>query len=246
VALVTSMTNLSVNRPHLSLLFLAAFCTLGTLRAQDPSAGTTDHPLVLSHKEEARLALVRSIPDYPAVARVNYLEGPVLLTLTVNARGLVTNVHVLKGDAILAAAALKAASRWIYSPLAAPAGRSGFITTVKLRFTLRGMGAGHLPPDAERDFLRQIKPAQIVRPPEDERPEVTIHMRLLVNDDGEVVDRQTFDTENPRFKAACETLRSWKFSAARWGTLPIASYLDVNVPVHSSPVMRTAAITERH
>jgi len=87
VALVTSMTNLSMHRPDLSLLFpfVAVFCTLGTLRAQDPAAGTLTTPWS-EHKQEARLALARAIPDYPAVARVNYLEGLVLLTLTVNAR----------------------------------------------------------------------------------------------------------------------------------------------------------------
>ena len=119
------------------------------------------------------------------------------------------------------------------------------MTTVKLRFTLRTMEGGRLPPDAERDFLRQITPAQVVRPPGDEHPETTVHMRLLVNDDGEVVDRQISDLDNAQFKAACETLRNWKFYAARWGTLPIASYLDVSVPVHLSPALRTAAVAER-
>ena len=239
------MTKLSPNGRDVSLLFLALFCTLSTAHAQDADAGTLDHPVVLNSKEEARLALVRSKPEYPAIAKVNYLEGRVQLKLTVNAGGRVTDVHVIKGDAILAAAALKAASRWIYSPPAVPAGRTGFIAMVKLKFTLCATGGGSLPPDAERDFLRQIKPAQVVRPPEEGHPEVTVHMRLLVNDAGEVVDRQPFDRNDAQLKAACDTLRSWKFYAARWGTLPIASYLDVNVPVHLSPVMRTAAVAER-
>jgi outer membrane biosynthesis protein TonB len=57
------------------------------------------------------------------------------MELTVNGDGNVANAHVLDGNAILAAA-LKAARQWIYYPLPTVAGPSGFVTMVRLKFTL--------------------------------------------------------------------------------------------------------------
>ena len=66
-------------------------------------------------------------------------------------------------------------------------------------------------------------------------------MRLLVNDQGQVVDREVSPMGSGRFEAACETLRGWTFRPAHWGSLPIASYLEVDVPVSMASVSRIAA-----
>ena len=68
-------------------------------------------------------------------------------------------------------------------------------------------------------------------------------MRLLVNDQGEVVDREALPMGRARLKAAWETVRGWTFRPAHWGNLPIASYFDVDVPVSAPPVTRAAANT---
>jgi hypothetical protein len=66
-------------------------------------------------------------------------------------------------------------------------------------------------------------------------------MRLLVNDQGKVVDRGVWHTGKAQFEAACETLRGWTFRPAHWGNLPIASYLDVYVPASAPSLARAAA-----
>ena len=58
---------------------------------------------------------------------------------------------------------MKAVLRWIYHPLTTASGPSGFITTVKLKFTLNDRWLDLTPQQAERDFLRQVKPPQVVR-----------------------------------------------------------------------------------
>ncbi len=66
-------------------------------------------------------------------------------------------------------------------------------------------------------------------------------MRVLVNDQGQVVDMDLPATGQAQFEAARETLQSWTFRPAHWGSLPIASYLDVDVPVSAPSIAPTAA-----
>jgi len=99
-----------------------------------------------------------------------------------------------------------------------------------------------LPPlQAERDFLRQVKPPQAVRTPEGPPSQDVVHMRLLVNDQGEVDDIEVSPIGEPEFEAARETVQGWTFRPAHWGNLPVASYFDVEVPVSAPSISRAAA-----
>jgi TonB family protein len=228
-------------RHILFLLALAMACPGEKVRAQENVPGPNALPVITKRKQVAALAMVQLAPEYPPVAKVNYLQGQVQLELTVNGKGKVANAHVLRGNAILAASALKAVSRWIYHPLITASGPSGFIATVELKFALHFQGIDLTPRQAERDFLRQVKPPQVVRPGEDAPPGDVVHMRLLVNDQGQVVDMEVSPVGRSQFAAARETLQAWTFRPAHWGNLPIASYLEVDVPVDTPSIARAAA-----
>ncbi|MGD0222883.1 MAG: TonB family protein [Terriglobia bacterium] len=235
------MTKHQQCRHSLFLLALATLCGSGELRAQENSPGPNALPTVVDHKEAAALILMQSAPEYPPIAKINYIQGQVRVKLTVNGKGKVASAHVLNGDALLAESALKTTLHWIYHPLTTPKGPSGFITTVKVKFSLNFKRTDLTPGQAERDFLRQVKPPQIVRQPEGPHPSDLVHMRLLVNDQGQVVDMEASSTDVARDDAARKTLRGWTFRPAQWGTLPIASYLDVDVPVSVQSITREAA-----
>ena len=228
------------HRHNLTLLALAMVCTAGTVWAQENVSGPNSPPVIIDRKQATRLVVAQPAPEYPAVAKVNYIQGPVQLELTVNGAGKVANAHVLTGNAILAASSLKAVLRWIYHPLTTASGPSGFITTVELKFALNSRWLDLTPQQAERDFLRQVKPPQVVRAPEDAGRGDVVHMRLLVNDQGQLIDMDT-SRGRTQFEAARENLRGWRFQPARWGTLPIASYLDVDVPVSAPSLARADA-----
>jgi TonB family protein len=223
------------------LLALAVVCAAEKVRAQENDPAPNGLPVIINRKQAAGLSLAHPAPEYPAVAKVNYLQGRVELELTVNGQGKVASAHVVEGEAILAVSALKAALRWVYRPLATTAGPSGFITTVELKFTLLYKESELTPRQAERDFLRQVKPPQAVPPGEDAPPGTVVHLRLLVNDQGQVVDMEGAPTDRAQFAAARDTLQGWTFRPARWGALPIASYLDVDVPVRASSIASAAA-----
>lgn len=219
---------------------LAIVCTVAGVCAQESAPGPETLPVILDSKQIARLTMAQPGPEYPPVAKINYLEGIVQMEITVNSEGNVAHVHVVDGNPILAAAAMKAARQWIYRPLATASGPSGFITMVRMKFILSHRAKDLTPQQAERDFERQVKPPEMNRPPEDGHPEI-VHMRLLVNDQGQVVDREVSPLSSALFEAACEALRGWTFRPAHWGSLPVASYLTVDVPVNASSVSRVAA-----
>ena len=224
------------------LTAVAILCTGISVCAQDLVAEPQPQRIVNSH-QLASLMLSEQAPEYPPIAKVNYLEGVVQIEITVDNQGRVSTAHVLHGNPILAAASLKAVTHWLYHPLTTETGPAGFATTVKVRFTLRHPGVSLTPRQAEQDFQRQVKPPQLENPAQEKQPEGVVHMRLLVNDQGQVVDSEADPMDRAQFEAACENLRGWTFHPARWGSLPIASYLNIDVPVSVPSVARAAAST---
>ena len=62
------------------------------------------------------LVIKRVQPKYPAAALAVHAQGAVDIEATIDKEGNVTNVKVLKGDAILAHAAVEAVRQWRYKP----------------------------------------------------------------------------------------------------------------------------------
>ncbi len=62
------------------------------------------------------LLIKRVQPKYPPAALAVHAQGSVQIEATINKEGNVTNLHVLKGDAVLARAALDAVRQWRYKP----------------------------------------------------------------------------------------------------------------------------------
>jgi TonB family protein len=234
------MINLKLYRPRMLFLALAVVCVLGGARAQEDVSRADSLPITLTPKQAQKLLWTKSTPDYPPLAKVNYIRGEVLLELTVSDRGKVVNAHVLAGNAILAASALKATRRWIYHPLDTPSGPSGFVTRVELKFALLNDPVELTPRHAEQDLLRQVKPPRVIRPTEAGPRGRLVHMRLLVDDQGQVIDAQAWPLGQGQFEAARETLQGWTIRPAHWGSLPIPSYLEVDVPVSVPPIAQVA------
>ena len=236
------MIEFSNYRFSLFLLALAMASAGGKVRAQENVLGASSATVVLNRKQATKLLISQLTPDYPPVAKVNYLVGHVQVLLTVDGEGKVANAHVLGGNAVLAASALKATRQWVYHPLVTPAGPSAFMTTVEVKFIMDFRDADLTPQQAERDFLRSVKPPQVVRPEADPPSDDVLHLHLLVNDQGEVDDLGISPVSGAQLEAAREALRGWTFRPAHWGTLPIASYLDVEVPL-SAPSLARAAVS---
>ncbi len=94
-----------------------------------PPAPSAVRPVQPVAKLEAAQLLVRNNPVYPPVARAAGLSGQVELQFTVGADGSVSNVKVVKGNSVLAQAAVAAVKSWRYQP----ARRGGIPTESKSR-----------------------------------------------------------------------------------------------------------------
>jgi TonB family protein len=222
----------------LALIFVG---TAGTVCAQDSVPVSSGLPAVIRGKRAAKMVMPHASPEYPPVAKANHIEGQVQLELAVDSEGKVGKAHVLDGNAILAESALRATRGWTFHPLTTPAGPAGFTAQVRLIFTLENRWAGLTARRSEQDFLRQVKAPQLVRPMGEAHPGDAVHMRLLVNDQGQVVDCGRAPGGEAQFDSACEHLRGWTFRPAHWGNLPIAAYLDVDVPLSAPSIARAAA-----
>lgn len=87
---------------------------------------TTKRPVVV-HPEEKKpvrvssmvvegLAIQKTTPTYPPIARAAGVEGTVVLQATISRRGTIENLRAVSGPALLQQAALDAVHNWRYRP----------------------------------------------------------------------------------------------------------------------------------
>ena len=197
-------------------------------------------PIVVDRKEASRLAWDQAAPEYPPLARVNYIQGQVRVELLVSRDGRVVHAHVVRGQPILAASALKATRKWLYHPLVTETGPAPFVTSVEMNFALRYHANQLFPLRPERDLNRQVKPPAVLTHPIDASSTSLVRLRLLLNDKGQVIDSEPLDGVAEDFGAAEKIVQHWTFDPAYWGSLPVPWYLDVEVPV-ADPTVHQAA-----
>ena len=76
----------------------------------------TTGPLHLPSTLVQGLLVYKTLPAYPAIAKVTHKEGVVVLQATISSTGTIENLHVVSGDPMLRQAALDAVSNWRYRP----------------------------------------------------------------------------------------------------------------------------------
>ena len=187
-------------------------------------------PVVLNGKAARGLLVSPVFPEYPPVAKINYIQGKVRLHVQVSQEGKVTAAHILKGNPILAASALKAVRKWLYRPFQTASGPAEFQADVEVKFALQYRKNRLIPPKAEQDFTRQIRAPEIVGKPDVPRPSSAVRLRVLVNEEGCAVDYELLSGQTSAFGEARQVVDGWKFRPARWGTLAVPWYLEVDVP----------------
>ncbi len=201
-------------------------------------------PIVLDRTAASRLVLREVVPDYPPLAKVNFIQGQVRVVLQVRKDGKVERAHIMSGNSMLAAAALEAVRGWRYRPYQTPDGPQPFLTTIEMNFRLRGGKRELLPPEPERDFNHHVTPPEVAsKPTQDAGPEV-VRLRLLLDGEGEVIDSEPLRGSAAELGAAMKTLARWTFRPARWGTIHLPSYIVVEVPVKGSPAQPPEVATD--
>jgi TonB family protein len=213
-------------------------------RATFAQSGVDDrNRVVLDQKKAIQFLVQQPVPEYPALARMNYIQGKVRVLVAVGEDGSVSEVHVVKGHPFLALAALKAVSNWLYRPAGQRSGPPEFMTFVDVRFSLRVRRLEQVPREPERDLKRQVQPPKLLERPADSSHATHVRLRVLVGPEGDAVDSLLLDGGTQLLGKARRIVDGWRFQPARWGTLPVPWYLDVDVPVETWPAAQSAADT---
>ena len=197
--------------------------------------------------KQADKYLVRhDTPEYPTLAKINYIQGQVRLLATVSRAGKVVEAHVISGHPFLAVAALIAVRRWVFRPAESRPGPADFQTYVNVHFSLRVQRIGQLPQEPEHDLKRQIHPPELVAAPLASRDSDVVRMRVLVGSEGQAEDSQAVQPSSLHLAEARRVVANWTFRPAHWGAIAVPWYVEVDVPLPSWSGGQTAADSSGH
>jgi protein TonB len=82
--------------------------------------------------------LLKTVPQYPPIAKAARVQGVVVLQATISKTGSIENLKVVSGPAMLQQAALNAVQTWRYKPYLLNNEPVEVETTVNVIFTLGG------------------------------------------------------------------------------------------------------------
>jgi protein TonB len=86
-------------------------------KATDENAPATDQQgLHISSAVAEGMVIYHPAPEYPQMARIAHISGDVLLKVTIDRTGRVTNVVAMQGHPILIQSAINAVKQWKYRP----------------------------------------------------------------------------------------------------------------------------------
>lgn len=226
-----------------TLAAVLALLLCGTPARSKSCSALSGAPLEIGGRAASRLLLNRVKPNYPPIARINYIRGHVRLLVTVGCDGKVASAHVLHGHPFLALAALQAIRRWVYRPFITPSGPSPFQTRVDVNFSLAvPHSVGRFPPRPEEFLERGIQPPRLRSdPPKTAAPAGSITVRVLVNSKGRVADCTLVSGNPQQFEAAKRIVSRWRFQPAKWGNLKVPWYIDIKLPA-GHPASPTPAV----
>jgi len=190
---------------------------------------------ILPAKKANKLILRQPPPEYPTIAKMNYIEGEVRVQAIVVSGGEVAEAHVVKGHPFLAVAALKAIRNWLFKPAQSRPGPAAFQTMVDVKFHLHSRKLRMWPDKPERDLDRQIRPPELLEKRGNTDTAEKVKMRILVSEEGLVLDAQPLLPSANHLREARRIVASWSFRPAYWGAMAVPWYLDVEVPVETWP-----------
>jgi TonB family protein len=104
-----------------------------------PPPGGVVAPVEMGRVSQGRL-IHRVEPDYPEIAKMNHIQGAVVLQALITKDGLVTNLTPLSGPSVLFPASIAAVKQWRYEPYILNGDPVEVKTTITVIFQLKSPG----------------------------------------------------------------------------------------------------------
>jgi TonB family protein len=227
-------------KAHGFFLLLALILAAPNLQSQ-PSPPAYQRIEALGNESAARLLIHVAKPIYPAIAKINFIQGAVNLEITVDREGRVVETHVLDGEPLLAVAAIEAVRKWLYRPYVSPQGPTAFNTDVVVRFALHPHSFwGRFPTDPDSYLEKQVQPPEVITRPQQDPSAAVLRLKVLVDSKGKVLDATSPGSKEPEIEKARKNLETWKFRPAQWGAIAVPWYLIVKVPLEQATIDQVA------
>src|SRR5215471_11056437 len=195
-----------------------------------PSATPAPSPTP-SPGDSTKLEIVKSVrATYPSAAQEKQIQGQVLLKLSVSEKGEVQAVEVVRGDPILAEAALKAAKQWKFKPFVKNGKAIAVTTQIPFDFAFsdrvedaKTTKDGKAAPDAdvhnrvrvsegvvEGNIVHRVTP---VYPQEakQKRIEGRVLLRAVIDNKGRVVDLKPISGPKELIPASIGAVEQWRY-----------------------------------
>ncbi len=197
-------------------------------------------PLWVAGKEVLKRRFIDLRPKYPIIAKINFIQGKVLLNVVIDEDGHVEKIHVLKGHPFLALAALQSVRNLRFKPFFTNGQRTPIRTTFTVPFILRrrNFKDPFLPPDrAARDLEQRISPPEILTSKKElengntsgERDSVCL--RVLLSEAGRVEDAEIVSGDAGLLPGALACAMRMRFKPAYFGTIAVPWYFELEVPL---------------
>ena len=208
------------------------------------SAGssTQDEPIWVSPKLVRKRMTYKTRPKYPVMAKINYIQGKVLLEYVVDVEGQVKQIHVVKGHPFLAIPAMDAIRKWRYKSMMIK-GRKTAVRTrtqVDFRLTRKNLKSEYVTPrKAAKDLVQRVKPPELLTSVKAIRKHGErvkgngrlLRLKVLLDKGGRAVDASVLSGALQYRAEALEEINLWTFKPAYFGNLAVPWYLEVEVPL---------------
>lgn len=149
-------------RTLISILVLSAFSAAFAQTAVPPPT----RPIDISSGVMAGMLLEKTNPAYPPIAKAARVSGTVVLQATISKAGIIENLRVISGPAMLQQAALEAARTWRYRPYLLMGKPVEVQTTINVIFTLGGGTPPSQTDDSQNAASSLSQPIAVPLPPQ--------------------------------------------------------------------------------
>jgi TonB family protein len=220
-----------------------------TLLGQAPDTSATSIPtassLAIPTEELSQKLLNKVIPRYPAEAKIQRVQGEVLLAVNVNTKGEVQDVQIKKGHPLLVRAAVDSVRQWKYAPYVKDGVAVPVSSTVFVNFALSGSaGAGDPPPGPTTvrlgtnamaaNLVSRVEP---IYPLEAKQKGVEgeVVFEVTVDEQGEVIDVQVLGGNAILVAAAYDAVRQWRYTPVLLNGNPVRAKANVSIKFELIP-----------
>ena len=197
-------------------------------------------PLWMAPKKVLKRRIKDLVPKYPVMAKINFIQGKVLLNVVIDEDGNVEKAHVLKGHPFLALTALQSVRKWRFRPFFTNGQKTPIRTTIAVPFILRRRKFSDpflLPAQAARDLEQRISPPEILTSKKELKNGDTsaerdsVRLRVLLSEAGKVEDAGIVSGEAGHLPSAVLCAKRRRFKPAYFGTIAVPWYFELEIPL---------------